>query len=87
MNALELATVVASHPTVRAFDNSLSRFHAKMINTYGPDFMEPHANGSNGVPITWDGVNRWTKGDQERFNRLNASAKIYRDSIRARYAS
>lgn len=87
MNALELAMAVASHPTVQAFDNSLSRFHARMIQNYGPDFMEPHQNGSNGVPITWEGVNRWTKGDQDRFTRLNASAKTYRDSIRARYAS
>lgn len=87
MNALELAMTVASNPTVQAFDRSLSRFHAKMVQNYGPDFMEPHANGSNGIPITWDGVNRWTKGDRERFNRLNASAKTYRASIRARYAA
>lgn len=87
MNTLELATVVASNPTVRAFDNSLSRFHARMINTYGPDFMEPHADGSNGIPITWEGVNRWTKGDRDRFYRLMNAAKTYRASIRARYAA
>lgn len=87
MNALELATVVASNPTVRAFDNTLSRFHAKMVRTYGPDFMEPAENGENGIPVNWEGVDRWTKGDRARFYGLNEAAKTYRASIRARYAA
>jgi hypothetical protein len=87
MNALELAKVVAANPTVRAFDRSLSRFHARMMESYGPDFMEPLEKGVNGIPINWEGVDRWTQADRNRFYSLTKAAKTYRASIRSRFAA
>lgn len=87
MNALETAMRVSSHPTVQAYDRSLARFHARMLNNYGPDFMEPHTTDTNGIPVTYEGVNRWTPNERKMFTRLYQAAQTYRASVRARYSA
>lgn len=82
MDALALAVEVSQNPTVKAFDNTLSRLHARMVADYGPGFMDAETKDKNGFVLNEEGVKRWTPAQRDLFNRLYAAAKSYRAAVR-----
>lgn len=82
VDALALMVEVSNNPTVRAFDNTLSRFHARMVADYGPGFMDAETKDKNGFVLNEEGVKRWTPAQRDLFNRLYVAAKTYRAALR-----
>lgn len=79
MNALQLATAVASHPRVMAYRAKQEAFVRRMHNDYGPEFM----NEGNG----YEGVNRWTPAQRDAYNELMARANNVRNALRKAYSA
>lgn len=71
----DLMAQVAAHPLVKAYRDSQSRYVARMVAMYGPEFDNESAGN--------EGVNRWTPAQRDVYDSLMRGAKLTRDRVRA----